>query len=65
MDCPVKNLVRAGTYYCEFFGLSTEDKPTTGLVTGSYFVEQDTGHVYSWNSDNNSWYKILELGGGA
>ena len=29
-------------------GLSTEDKPTAGIVTGSEFLEVDTGDVYAF-----------------
>ena len=65
MDCPIKQLVHAGKYYCEYYGLSTDNKPTTGLVTGSYFVEQDTKKVYSWNDEVEAWYPICDLGGGS
>lgn len=30
-------------HYQEMFGLSTDTKPTEGLITGSRFTEADTG----------------------
>lgn len=37
------------------FGLSTDSKPTTGLATGSSFVEVDTGKVYLFNETSSTW----------
>lgn len=65
MDYPKKELVRGEDYYCEIFGLSTEDKPTTHMITGSLFVEQDTGLVSSWNAEVETWYPLCNLGGGS
>ena len=40
-------------------GLSTDDKPTTGIVTGSEFLEVDTGDVYAFaEGDSPAWNKI-------
>ena len=40
-------------------GLSTESKPTTGIVTGSEFLEVNTGDVYAFaEGDSPTWYKI-------
>lgn len=47
-------------------GLSTEQKPITNVVTGSVFLEVDTGDVYARNEDGSSgdeWMKICGLGG--
>lgn len=42
-----------------FAGLSTDTKPTGGLVTGSEFVEVDTGDVYAYDeTDGGTWAKI-------
>ena len=41
--------------YMEFAGLSTEDKPTDGVAMGSIFVEVNTGKVYFYNSQAESW----------
>lgn len=42
------------TKYAEMFGLSTDDKPVTGLITGSKFTEVDTGNVYLFNEEGES-----------
>ena len=45
--------------YCEMFGLSTDDKPTAGLVTGSKFTEVDTGDVYLFDeTGEGTWTKV-------
>lgn len=41
--------------YVELFGLSTDAKPMSGIVTGSVFVEVDTGKAYLFNEDAASW----------
>ena len=40
------------------FGLSTDSKPTTGLVTGSSFVEVDTGDAYLFDEVGSTWHKV-------
>ena len=48
-----------GKAYCEFAGLSTDTKPTVGIVTGSKFTEADTGDVYMfYEGDSPDWGKI-------
>ena len=42
------------TKYVEMFGLSTDEKPVTGLITGSKFTEVDTGDVYLFNEEGES-----------
>lgn len=42
----------------EFFGNSTDTKPTTNLVNGSTFVEVDTGDLYLFNEATSSWVKV-------
>lgn len=45
--------------YVEMFGLSTDDKPITGLVTGSKFTEVNTGDVYLFDeSGDGTWTKV-------
>ena len=41
--------------YVEAAGLSTDAKPTAGLVTGSLFLEADTGRVYVYDEASGSW----------
>lgn len=48
-----------GLNYERIAGLSTESKPTVGLVTGSIFLEVDTGDEYAFaEGDSPTWYKI-------
>ena len=48
--------------YAEFAGLSTDDKPTDGLITGCLFLEVDTGDVYAFaEGDSPTWNKIAAL----
>lgn len=45
--------------YAEMFGLSTDDKPTANLVTGSKFTEVDTGDVYLFDeTGSGTWTKV-------
>lgn len=39
--------------YVELAGLSADEKPTDGLVTGSIFVEVDTGKVFFFDEDSD------------
>ena len=41
--------------YSEMFGLSSDDKPTKGLITGSRFTEVDTGIVYLFDEESGIW----------
>ena len=45
--------------YCEFAGLSTDEKPTANLLTGSIFIEVDTSKAYFFDEESESW---LEAG---
>jgi hypothetical protein len=45
----------AGLRYIEAAGLSTESKPTEGIVTGSKFHEVDTGIDYSYDEVSRTW----------
>ena len=46
-------------HYVEGFCLSSDDKPTTGLVTGSRMTEADTGDVYLFaEGDSPAWAKV-------
>ena len=52
-----------GTYLIEAAGLSTDDKPTRNISTGSMATETDTGDVYMFEESSGSWAKICALGG--
>lgn len=36
-------------------GLSTDSKPTDGIANGSMFVEMDTGKIYLFDADGETW----------
>ena len=38
-------------------GLSTDEKPTTGVCNGSDFLEMDTGSTYYWDAEGGEWVK--------
>ena len=45
--------------YIEAYGLSTDNKPTAGIVTGSRFTEVNTGDGYLFDeTDNGTWTKV-------
>ena len=45
--------------YIEYAGNSNDTKPTDGICcTGSLFMEADTGDVYVYDEEENSWTKI-------
>lgn len=54
-----------GKWYSEFAGLSTDDKPDIKVATGSLFLEVDTGDVYAFDEESETWNKVAELGGGS
>ena len=47
-------------YYIEAAGLSTDVKPTQNIITGSVFIEVDTGKAYFFDEDSATW---IEAGG--
>lgn len=47
-----------GKHYIEAAGLSTDYKPTAGLVTGSLFLEVDSGKVYAFDETTDTWNEI-------
>ena len=44
-----------GLKYAELAGLSSDSKPTEGLVTGSMFDEVDTGMKYAFDETTDTW----------
>lgn len=65
----VERMVEPGKKYIEAAGTSEDIKPSSGIVTGSMFVEVDTGDVFAfdentapggnpwrnpWSSENNN-----------
>lgn len=47
-----------GKQYIEAAGLSTDTKPSEDLVTGSLFLEVDTGTVYAYDEVSGTWNQI-------
>lgn len=48
-------------FYVELAGKSTESKPTAGIVSGSRFVEVDTGKQYVFDgiSETPAWTELV------
>ena len=44
--------------YIEYAGLSTDVKPVGGLMTGSTFIEVNTGYVYLYDEASETWNKV-------
>lgn len=44
-----------GLSYRELCGNSGEEKPTTGVCSGSLFFEPDTGAIYSFDEVTGDW----------
>lgn len=62
----VQNGFSEDAAYIEAAGLSTDTKPVEGIVTGSLFLEVDTGDVYAFaEGDSPAWNQIAALGGGS
>ena len=54
----VQRAFDASKMYFEFVGLSTDDKPKARGVTGSQFIEVDTGDLYRFDeSGSGTWHK--------
>ena len=41
--------------FCDFAGMSSDTKPTGNFITGSRFVEVDTGIHYLYDEESNTW----------
>lgn len=44
--------------YIEAAGLSTDEKPTEGVLTGSRFTEVDTGKVFLYDEAGTRWLEV-------
>ena len=53
-----------GNQYVELAGTSQEAKPTGDFLSGSVFVEVDTGKVFLYDRGSSEWYEIAGSGGG-
>jgi hypothetical protein len=55
----VEKTFQENKLYVEGFCTSQDNKPTSGIVTGSKMTEVDTGDVYLFEeSDNPVWHKV-------
>ena len=52
-----ERIIEGDKKYIEAAGLSTDSKPTANLVTGSVFVEVNTGDGYLFNETAGTWVK--------
>ena len=43
------------TSACTYFGLSTDEKPTSGVGNGSVFLEMNTAKIYLFDAANAQW----------
>ena len=55
-------IVVDGVNYVKLAGLSTESKPTTGICTGSEFIEADTGSKYIFAEGDSPAWALAEKG---
>ena len=44
-----------GKHYIKAYGLSTDSKPTDGIITGSSFNEVDTGKRFLFDEVSKTW----------
>lgn len=44
-------------YYIEAAGLSTDIKPTENIVTGSRYIEVNTGKEYRFDEVSGTWHE--------
>ena len=55
----VERAFTAEKKYVELFGLSTDSKPITGIVTGSKYTEVNTGDEYLFDeAGDGTWTKV-------
>lgn len=50
-------------FYKEISGLSSDTKPTAGLINGSIFSEVDTGSVFFFNETAGTWVEQFSFQG--
>ena len=44
--------------FCVFTGKSTDSKTTANVMTGSVFIEANTGTAYMFEEDTTTWYEV-------
>lgn len=54
----VSKSLQTDVMYIEAAGLSTDEKPTAKVATGSTFQEVDTGDVFFFDEESQTWIQI-------
>ena len=60
-----ERIIEGNKKHIEAAGLSTDTKPSADIVTGSLFLEVDTGNVLAFDEVDSEWKTIAEPGGGS
>jgi len=47
-----------GKHYIEAAGLSTDTKPTENIITGSRYIEVNTGKEYRFDEVGGQWHEV-------
>ena len=53
-----ERIIEGNKKYIEASGLSTDSKPTENIVTGSVFIEVNTGNAYLYDEHGAEWDKV-------
>lgn len=51
-------LYQDGKHWIKAAGPSSVSKPLVGVVTGSFFIESDTGKVYVYDETSTTWTEM-------
>ena len=57
-------MIRMNDYHPEpkeLYGTSSDEKPTEEIVTGSMFVEVDTGKIFLFNEAASAWVEQFTI----
>lgn len=54
----VERIVESTKRYIVSAGLSTDVKPIENIITGSRFLEVDTGIVCAFDEENKAWFAL-------
>lgn len=60
---PDGNGVMRSVDLSDYYGLSTDAKPTANVANGSSFFEMDTGKLYFFSEEDTHWYEFTRGGG--
>lgn len=52
------NLTNENNSIQTIMGLSTDTKPTDGIINGSMFIEMDTSKIYFYDLENEQWLEF-------